>query len=325
MCQNANQFLCLQNCVISENDASKASNSITKEQSYPNYPPERWNGHPSSHPNFPPYENISNQPLQLSLQPTSDENQKQNSFSSWNKIDQEIPYPSCDINDLLAVTSTSNHFPTSSEKELPVFNKGTNNHFQDTNNFSHPTEYPNHWPTSITENGVEPVMKGFTSKSDRLSISTALSSPLDMIAAAAQLSAGMDFPNPYVQQSFEKEAVQISAETILLNNEKPEPLDTTLDRIPSRDRNPCFCKWKLKKDDLEDKLRLCNREFDTEEALWVHVKSDHTSKLINKYTCQWHGCVRPGHFGTKSKLERHLLPHTGCKFSILDRNILIQD
>ena len=323
LCQSPNRLLCLQNCVIGETDASKVSNSVTKGQSYPNYPSEGWTDHSLSHPNFPPYESISNESLQLPLQHNNHENQKQNSFSSWNRTDPEIPYPSYDINDLIAVTSTSNCFSAPSDKDLSAFNKDTNSHSHINNAFTPNTEYHNHWSTSIIENGFEPATKGLASNSNRLSVSTAVSSPLDMIAAAAEHSAGIDFP--YVQQNFKKDAEQISDETIPLNSRGSQLPNTKVDRLPSGDRNPCFCKWKLKKGDLEEKLKLCNKGFDTEEALWIHVKSDHTSALINKYTCQWHGCVRPGHFGTKSKLERHLLPHTGCKLLVIDKNIFVQD
>ena len=324
LCQNPNQFSCLHDCINDDTDASKLSNNVTKGQSYPNYSTEGWPDHSLSRPNFPTYENIPNQSLQLQVQSTSDESQKHNYFSSGNRPGPDLIYPSYDINDLIAVTSTST-YPASSDKDLQSFGRDTNNHLRRSNTFTPSTEYHNHWPTSITENGFEPATKASASKSNRPSISTTVSSPLDMIAAAAELSASIDFPYPYIQHNIEKEVKQVSAVRAPMNIEESQPPDTTLNRTPSGEGNPCFCKWKLKKEDLSDKLNLCNRKFDTEEALWIHVKCDHTSALINKYTCQWHGCVRPGHFGTKSKLERHLLPHTGCELYSIDKKILIKD
>jgi uncharacterized Zn-finger protein len=37
------------------------------------------------------------------------------------------------------------------------------------------------------------------------------------------------------------------------------------------------------------------------------------NKGENGFCCTWYGCIRPGPFSQKSKLERHMQTHTGCE------------
>ena len=310
LCQNPDQLLCLQDCVIDNPDASKPNAALGQEQTYSSCPTQNWNGYPFSHPDLLAYENSQNPSLQLRLPSASHTNQNQNINLPNHGTAPEMRYPSYDLNDLIAVTSASNLYSASLDSNPHSYIRDVRSQAVDNSARVSGTEFRSCWPT---EKDFETLARASASTSNRLSVSTTVSSPLDMIAAAAELSAGMELPYPYMQQHSERQAEQAYLEAAPENSDKPNAPSLTAEKTLSGNGNICFCKWKTKKDGELGKFGLCNRQFDTEESLWIHVKSDHTSALINKYTCQWHGCARPGHFGTKSKLERHLLPHTGCK------------
>jgi hypothetical protein len=78
------------------------------------------------------------------------------------------------------------------------------------------------------------------------------------------------------------------------------------------------CKWLC-----EDGI-LCSKTFGDNKELQDHCKNEHVKNLKkgeNGFCCTWYGCIRPGPFSQKSKLERHMQTHTGCKLYPLDRNV----
>ena len=313
VCQVPNQLLCLQDCIVENSGSSRLGSTQANEQAYSSCSTQNWEEYPFSHLDLPRCENIQSPSLQLRMPPVSYANRIQSTNYPIHGTSSETSYPSYDLNDLIAVTSCPNLNTPLMDNDSRLVEKTVKSQAVYSTGPAYEAEYRNYWPS---EKDFEALARPSASTSYRLSTSTTASSPLDMIAAAAEISAGVNFPHLYFQQHSDGQTGQMCSEIALLHPEKSGPTTQAKERTPSGNGNTCFCKWKTKKDDESGKLGLCNREFSTEEALWIHVKSDHTSTLINKYTCQWHGCARPGHFGTKSKLERHLLPHTGCELNI---------
>lgn len=78
------------------------------------------------------------------------------------------------------------------------------------------------------------------------------------------------------------------------------------------------CKWLC-----EDGV-LCSKKFGGNKELQDHCKNEHVKNLKkgeNGFCCTWYGCIRPGPFSQKSKLERHMQTHTGCKLYPCHQNL----
>ena len=76
--------------------------------------------------------------------------------------------------------------------------------------------------------------------------------------------------------------------------------------------NQFMCRWTLANGDV------CGQILDSNENLQTHCKNEHLGDLAKTetgYSCGWHGCRRVTNFTQKSKLERHMQTHTGCKLS----------
>lgn len=92
------------------------------------------------------------------------------------------------------------------------------------------------------------------------------------------------------------------------NNLAPTTLSTATDHM---------CMWKKKPNSN------CGLSFENEAALQQHLLENHIKQLGKDrcgYMCQWEGCSRQeknrekAGFGQRSKIERHMYTHTGCKF-----------
>jgi hypothetical protein len=72
----------------------------------------------------------------------------------------------------------------------------------------------------------------------------------------------------------------------------------------------CICQWKMTGD------KICGMRFKDANDLHTHTKNDHLKDMTRQrpgFRCQWDNCTRTNVFGQKSKLERHIQTHTGCK------------
>lgn len=72
----------------------------------------------------------------------------------------------------------------------------------------------------------------------------------------------------------------------------------------------CICHWKIAGD------KICGMQFKDANDLHTHTKNDHLKDMTRQrpgFRCQWDNCTRTTVFGQKSKLERHIQTHTGCK------------
>lgn len=72
----------------------------------------------------------------------------------------------------------------------------------------------------------------------------------------------------------------------------------------------CICQWKMSGD------KICGMRYKDANDLHTHTKNDHLKDMTRQrpgFCCQWDGCTRTNVFGQKSKLERHIQTHTGCK------------
>ena len=87
--------------------------------------------------------------------------------------------------------------------------------------------------------------------------------------------------------------------------------DATADTVDSASQ--FTCKWR------EDTGMICGQHFDDSEGLHKHVvtHSRNLKKAGAGHRCRWAGCTRAegakGCFPQRTKLERHLQTHTGCK------------
>lgn len=64
---------------------------------------------------------------------------------------------------------------------------------------------------------------------------------------------------------------------------------------------------------------LCGQTFLSSKELQDHCKNEHVKSLkkaSDGFCCAWNACLRPGPFSQKSKLERHMQTHTGCRSPI---------
>jgi hypothetical protein len=72
-----------------------------------------------------------------------------------------------------------------------------------------------------------------------------------------------------------------------------------------------LCKWKQ-----DGATSMCGQRFRSEEDLHNHVKTnhlDHCSRTEVGFECKWDSCQRDKPFNQKSKLDRHMNTHTGCR------------
>ncbi|KAM0260512.1 hypothetical protein ACHAQJ_002745 [Trichoderma viride] len=70
------------------------------------------------------------------------------------------------------------------------------------------------------------------------------------------------------------------------------------------------CQWKIPDG------KVCGMQFKDANDLHTHTKNDHLKEMTRQrpgFRCQWDNCTRTTVFGQKSKLERHIQTHTGCK------------
>lgn len=109
-----------------------------------------------------------------------------------------------------------------------------------------------------------------------------------------------------------------------LELEQPSPKTAAARRSRSGDETPINerkpqtmgkddqyqCRW------LHGGKRMCGQIFDDHKDLQKHCKEDHLAELKKPpggFVCPWDGCPRTAGFEQKSKLDRHLQTHTGCK------------
>ena len=67
---------------------------------------------------------------------------------------------------------------------------------------------------------------------------------------------------------------------------------------------------------------ICGATFNSPEDLFEHVNTNHVKTMARdssgRYICQWDGCSRAsdgkGGFPQRSKMERHMQTHVGCKY-----------
>jgi hypothetical protein len=95
---------------------------------------------------------------------------------------------------------------------------------------------------------------------------------------------------------------ELSAETKTTEIETSvEDMETIVD---------CTCQWKI------GDGKVCGIQFKDANDLHTHTKNDHLKEMTRQrpgFRCQWDNCTRTTVFGQKSKLERHIQTHTGCK------------
>lgn len=95
-----------------------------------------------------------------------------------------------------------------------------------------------------------------------------------------------------------------------------EPISAKLSPIPGGDSEAavdCTCQWKIAGG------KICGMQFKDANDLHNHTKNDHLKEMTRQhpgFRCHWEGCTRTTVFGQKSKLERHIQTHTGCKSPI---------
>lgn len=90
----------------------------------------------------------------------------------------------------------------------------------------------------------------------------------------------------------------------------------------SRTEQRPTCLWMSHGDGDAEGARPCMQSFDSAAELHEHIKKDHTSQLQRSYSCRWSGCVRfdnVNDFKQRSKLERHMVTHSGRKLFPLVR------
>lgn len=64
---------------------------------------------------------------------------------------------------------------------------------------------------------------------------------------------------------------------------------------------------------------VCLARFENYKELQGHCKENHLKNLQKVdagFRCSWYGCARATAFSQKSKLERHMQTHTGCKLTL---------
>lgn len=77
--------------------------------------------------------------------------------------------------------------------------------------------------------------------------------------------------------------------------------------------NQFSCRWVVANGDL------CSFKFENHKDLQSHCKEAHLKdleKASGGFNCSWYACTRRTPFSQKSKLERHMQTHTGCKLTL---------
>ncbi|CEI64774.1 hypothetical protein FVEN_g3278 [Fusarium venenatum] len=95
-----------------------------------------------------------------------------------------------------------------------------------------------------------------------------------------------------------------------MSSHSPTPKTELADNQSMSGETDFTCKWLC-----EDGI-LCSKTFGGNKELQDHCKSEHVKNLKKGeygFCCTWYGCIRPGPFSQKSKLERHMQTHTGYK------------
>ncbi|PTD12273.1 hypothetical protein HYE67_008995 [Fusarium culmorum] len=93
-----------------------------------------------------------------------------------------------------------------------------------------------------------------------------------------------------------------------MSSHSPTPKTELPDNQSMNDETDFTCRWLC-----EDGI-LCSKTFGGNKELQDHCKSEHVKNLKKGeygFCCTWYGCIRPGPFSQKSKLERHMQTHTG--------------
>lgn len=76
--------------------------------------------------------------------------------------------------------------------------------------------------------------------------------------------------------------------------------------------SPFMCRW------VGPNGQACGKVCTGHKELQEHCKTDHLKEIKKDHAgfyCQWQGCTRHTTFSQRSKLERHMQVHTGCKSS----------
>ena len=88
-----------------------------------------------------------------------------------------------------------------------------------------------------------------------------------------------------------------------LSSHSPTPKTELAENQSMNEETDFTCKWLC-----EDGV-LCSKTFGGNKELQDHCKNEHVKNLKkgeNGFCCTWYGCIRPGPFSQKSKLERHM-------------------
>ncbi|KAM0423292.1 hypothetical protein ACHAPD_001764 [Fusarium lateritium] len=96
-----------------------------------------------------------------------------------------------------------------------------------------------------------------------------------------------------------------------MSSHSPTPKTELADNQSMSGETDFTCKWLC-----EDGI-LCSKTFGGNKELQDHCKSEHVKNLKKGeygFCCTWYGCIRPGPFSQKSKLERHMQTHTGLRY-----------
>lgn len=94
---------------------------------------------------------------------------------------------------------------------------------------------------------------------------------------------------------------------------QPETPNTAATEASTIKTEQFACKWHK-----EDDGQVCGMTFLNDEELQTHCREQHLKTLCKTekgFECRWEECARKENFTQKSKLERHLQTHTGCKLN----------
>jgi hypothetical protein len=158
----------------------------------------------------------------------------------------------------------------------------------------------------------------YTDGSDRFAQSSGFGSPIvmetpDYLQINTKISPSSGHRLALSQELIEE--VSSIASTVTTASESPEieSPNTPTSEISHQTLHPedkYMCKWTV------GGAKVCGVNFENDKELQDHCKDVHL-QCLNKsesgFQCHWDGCSRSGCFTQKSKLERHLQTHTGCK------------
>ncbi|KAI9761417.1 MAG: pumilio domain member 6 [Chaenotheca gracillima] len=102
----------------------------------------------------------------------------------------------------------------------------------------------------------------------------------------------------------------------LMSMQKGHPFTPSSGIVQSPNTEIKVCRWIDHGAEGAKIETTCGKTFKTAEELHLHVRIAHQSSMTAKsgYRCNWEDCSRDGgSFPQKSKLDRHLQVHTGCK------------